>query len=108
MSVVQELEYLAKKHDLLWWHTPNEGKRPPREGARLKAMGMKSGISDLFFAKPTDEYSCLAIEMKSSVRAVVSPEQKDFLAHVKRIGGRAEICYTAQQAINLIKQHYHL
>lgn len=37
-----------------WLHVPNEGKRSPRAGARLKAEGMKPGAPDvLIFKRPT-------------------------------------------------------
>ena len=29
------------------YHIPNEGKRPPATGARLKSMGLKSGVPDV-------------------------------------------------------------
>ncbi len=31
-----------------WWHTPNGGNRDAREGKRLKQMGTKAGVHDVF------------------------------------------------------------
>lgn len=35
--------------DVVWWHTPNGGKRVAFEAKRLKQMGVKPGIHDLLF-----------------------------------------------------------
>lgn len=39
--------------DVVYWHTPNGGTRNAVEGTRLKATGVKAGIHDLFFLRPT-------------------------------------------------------
>lgn len=36
-----------------YWHTPNGGTRNAVEGARLKATGVKPGIHDILFLRPT-------------------------------------------------------
>jgi hypothetical protein len=32
---------------LLWWHTPNGGKRWPIEAAILRGLGVRAGVADL-------------------------------------------------------------
>jgi hypothetical protein len=32
---------------LLWWHTPNGGKRRPIEAAIMKSLGVRAGVADL-------------------------------------------------------------
>lgn len=107
-ALVEWLRIIDKQHDLLWWHTPNGGARNVIVGAILKAMGVRRGVSDLFFANPTAEYNCLAIEMKASAKDYPSKEQREFLAHIKRIGGRAEIIWDWVKAKELIVDHYKL
>ena len=34
---------------LVWWHTPNGGKRRPVEAAILKGLGVRAGVADLIF-----------------------------------------------------------
>jgi hypothetical protein len=34
---------------LVWWHTPNGGKRRPVEAAILKGLGTRAGVADLIF-----------------------------------------------------------
>lgn len=38
---------------VIYWHTPNGGTRNAVEGARLKATGVKPGLHDIFFLRPT-------------------------------------------------------
>ena len=45
-------------------HVPNEGKRSPQQGAKLKRMGMQKGFPDLVVPLPRGNYHGLYIEMK--------------------------------------------
>lgn len=38
---------------VVYWHTPNGGTRNAVEGKRLKETGVKAGIHDIFFLRPT-------------------------------------------------------
>lgn len=37
---------------LLWWHTPNGGRRGKVEAARFKGLGVKSGVPDVIVVDP--------------------------------------------------------
>ncbi len=70
----------AQKYDTIGpfiWHTPNGGKRNPREAQKLKRMGTKAGVWDLFLAIPMAPYHGLFIEMKST-EGKLSPSQTLF------------------------------
>lgn len=59
---------------------PNQGGRGREtEGGRLKAEGLRAGVSDLFLAVPRGGYAGLFIEMKTP-KGRVSDEQKEFQA----------------------------
>lgn len=47
IAVVEHLR-LTGVPGLLFFSIPNEGKRTPANGARMKAMGMLPGVADLF------------------------------------------------------------
>lgn len=47
IAVVEHLR-LTGVPGLLYFSIPNEGKRTPANGARMKAMGMLPGVADLF------------------------------------------------------------
>lgn len=49
----------------LLFHIPNERKCDPREGRRLKLMGVKAGVPDLFLPVPRGKYHGLFIELKA-------------------------------------------
>lgn len=51
---------------VLWNHCPNGGSRNPREGASLKAQGVKAGFPDIAIFEPRGAYFGLFIEIKNS------------------------------------------
>lgn len=65
--------------DVLWWHTPNGGKRNAREGARLKRMGVLAGVPDIILHWQinceTPQYG--AIELKIG-KGKQTDSQKEF------------------------------
>ena len=64
---------------------PNGGERNPIVAARLKAEGVKSGVSDLFLPVPRRSFSGFYIEMKKP-GGKESQNQKDFGAFVSKNG----------------------
>ncbi|CAN7774558.1 VRR-NUC domain-containing protein [Variovorax sp. LjRoot290] len=70
------------RYPVLRWlmHVPNGGLRKRGEAGKLRAMGVRKGVSDwiLPFPSPTGRYPGLAIEVKSH-RGTVSDEQQEFL-----------------------------
>ena len=48
-----------------YYHIPNEGIRKPHTGARLKTVGLKSGVPDLCIPVARGPYHSLYIEMKA-------------------------------------------
>lgn len=57
------------------YHTPNGGYRDPRTASKFKAMGVKSGVWDIFVPAPQPG---LWIEMKTKTGRL-SPEQRNFM-----------------------------
>ena len=49
----------------LLYHIPNERKCTPQQGARLKRMGVKSGVPDLHLPVARGVYHGLYLEMKT-------------------------------------------
>lgn len=92
-------------------HVPNGGYREPREAARLKSLGVRAGVSDLFLALPRLTYHGLWIEMKrqqkqfkgpAATRSAVTPEQLDWIAAMQRQGYAACVCYGAEEAMKVL------
>lgn len=92
---------------------PNGGQRHPAVAAKLKAEGVKRGVSDICipfscqhnFRDPSG--SCCPgayIEMKAP-KGKVSPEQKEFLEFVKEQGYFATVAYSCDEALDGIENY---
>lgn len=81
--IVEALQFT--RPGVMWWHTPNEGKRKKHTGQALKRMGMKAGVSDFLFLVPPAG-RLFALEVKSDGEKP-TPDQVVFLAGVKSAGG---------------------
>lgn len=57
---------------VVWWHTPNGGRRNAWEGGRFKALGVKPGVHDLLFLKTGGLYG---LELKKPGEGVTSADQ---------------------------------
>jgi hypothetical protein len=93
---------------------PNGGKRGIREAARFKKLGVKPGVSDLFFAYPCGEFAGLWIEMKKQRLAfrsageaarAVSEDQEEFQKNMRWAGYETDVCYGCAEAINIISSY---
>ena len=73
---------------LLLHHSPNEGYRSEREGARNRDLGTRRGFPDLILLKSNGTYDYCAIEMKTESGRLTA-EQKDYRDAIGQSGG----CY---------------
>lgn len=102
---IKVCEFLRQCTDIPFIHIANERATSPTKGAMLKRMGVRAGVSDLFLPRKNNENSGLWIELKSELgRASVA--QMNFIKEMKAEGYSAEVCYGAQEAIDLIKSFY--
>lgn len=88
-------------------HIPNEGKRSLQTAATLKAMGMRSGVSDLFIALPKGGYHGAWIELKTR-KGRISDAQEQFFADMQRAGYYTALCRGFDEAIATISHYSHL
>lgn len=89
------------------FHVPNEGKRSRYSGGKMKAEGLKRGVADVCLPVPRGHYHGLFFEMKYGENKLTK-EQTDFLRGVKAQGYATWVCYSAQEAIELITHYYEL
>jgi hypothetical protein len=94
----------------LMFAVPNGGYRRPREAARMKLAGVKSGVPDIFLPVPRGEFHGLFIELKRPIvkgeaRPVVSPEQKHWLKELDAQGYMATVCYGWIEAKEVIESY---
>jgi hypothetical protein len=76
---------------------PNGGKRNAREAGRMKAMGVKAGVSDMLLPIPRGHYHGLWIELKAP-DGRVSPEQKAWIEKMVMQGYSARVCFGWEEA----------
>lgn len=95
------------------FHIPNGGARSKAEGAIFKAMGVKSGVPDLFLPVPMelvrdDGYSArsagLFIEMKAR-GGRVQPNQKTWLNDLVDSGYCCCVCYGEEEAEKVLEDY---
>lgn len=77
---------------------PNGGGRSIAEAGRLKAEGVRKGVSDIFVRMPAPGYHGLYIELKKRKGGRVSPEQNTWIEDAKLLGYRACVCKGADEA----------
>lgn len=65
-----------EKNNILHYHIPNQGKRSMAQAAKLKRMGMRSGVPDIHIPIPTACHHGAYIELKRDSKAVVSDNQR--------------------------------
>lgn len=95
-QVVEWLRYQYPK--LRYHHSPNEGKRSKFEQFKYKYLGSDSGFPDLIFPEIH-----LAIELKVKPNKPTA-HQLEWLEYFKSIGWTAEVCYSYEEAVALIKK----
>lgn len=78
-------------------HIPNGGHRNKVVAAKLKAMGVKPGVSDLFLPVARLGYHGMYIELKSATGRI-SDEQANWINRVRAEGYAAFVCYSVDEA----------
>lgn len=90
--------------DVRWaYHVPNGGSRQKAEAGKLKAMGVKKGVSDVHWPVRRGNYVGLVIEMKrkDGVPSDVDADQKAWLNHFNSQGYRVHVAFGWEEARDL-------
>lgn len=86
------------------FHIPNERKCTPAQGAKLKRMGVKSGVPDLCLPVARKGYHGLWIEMKAR-KGRVNDRQREWIEALRQEGYLATVCYGAREAIEVLGKY---
>lgn len=89
------------------FHIANGGYRDKRTANRLRALGVKKGVPDLFLATARGEYGGLFIEMKVG-RNKATPEQRAWISALNQLGYLALVCTGADETIATIERYLAL
>ena len=91
----------------LMYHIPNEGKRSRITGARLKQAGLRSGVPDICLPTAHGDYIGLFIELKIKPNKPTG-NQKQWLRALREAGHFTAVCYTWEEAKDLIEDYLRL
>jgi hypothetical protein len=96
--------WLRRKGYSWFHHSPNEARRTPRLGKKLKDMGMSPGFPDLMIFEVPEGASFygVAIEMKRRNGGRITPEQAEWLAYLADFGWCTKVCRGAQEAMQYL------
>ena len=83
---------------------PNGGLRNVKVAMKLKLEGVKAGIPDLHLPVAKGEYHSLYIEMKFG-KNTLTADQKDRKAKLEAEGNAVVVCYTCEEAINIVCEY---
>lgn len=86
---------------------PNGGYRNKGEARKLKATGTKSGVPDLFLPVPRSQKYGLFIEMKVG-RNKCTDNQKKWIRALMEQGYEVKVCYSCEEAIQVIKRYLNI
>lgn len=88
--------------DLIWNHSPNEGKRSDRAGNTLKQMGMQKGWPDL---EIISRDKTVFIEFKTT-KGRQSESQKRIQLMLEKLGIAYYLCRTYQDFIEICHKEF--
>ncbi len=86
-------------------HSPNEAKRDPKTGARLKRMGMSAGFPDIEIPVPRHGKHGLYIELKTK-KGRLSDAQREWLELLTANGYEAQMARGLDEAIEIIRDYF--
>lgn len=96
---------LRRRENVLAFHVPNGGYRDKREGAKLRAMGVKPGVSDVTVIHRRDgALRVLFLELKAD-RGKPTDAQIEFAKEASAIGCDCEVAVGIDEALAVLERH---
>lgn len=87
--------------DLLWWHTPNGGKRAIAVARKMKRMGTLRGVPDLQFLLPGKPAHFIELKAEGGYQ---SPEQKGFQILAEERGCKYAVCRSVEDVQQTLQE----
>jgi len=97
---------VAPAHDNTY-AVPNGGSRHGKEAGKMKAQGVRAGVSDLVIAVPRGGYHGLYLELKATPPhdSALSPLQREWLAQMESAGYCAALARGIDEARAVITEY---
>ena len=87
----------------LMYAIPNAARRSPRQGAWMKAEGMKAGVPDVHLPVSNGSYIGLWIEMKVTTKPTKA--QSEWMKALAAVGHKCAVCYSWGEARAVIEEY---
>lgn len=87
---------------LLWCHVPNEARRSPALGNRLKRSGLKPGVPDVLIWPCVGRYRGIAIELKVG-RGRLTTAQSWWIGRLQAAGWSATTARSVDDVLYLLR-----
>lgn len=100
------VHYCDLKHIPIF-HIPNGGSRNAMEAKNLKRQGVKPGVPDLMIPVAKHNHHGLFIEMKAG-KNKPTEKQTEWIELLRDNGYLVKVCWSAEEAINLITNYIYL
>jgi hypothetical protein len=84
---------------IVWWHTPNGGRRSRVEAAIFSGLGVRPGVSDIILLHSGQAY---ALELKSE-QGRPTAAQMNFITEFRAAGGEGEIANGLDEALRTLE-----
>jgi hypothetical protein len=84
---------------LVWWHTPNGGRRNQVEAAIFSGLGVRPGVADLILLH---DGRAFALELKTE-QGRATAAQMQFISEFRGAGGEASVVHGLNQALHTLE-----
>lgn len=102
------IEWVGIKHtpELKYcFHIPNGEKRHISVGVKLKKMGVKKGVPDVFIPLARHDFNGLFIEFKKDESSKLSPHQKEYFEYLETQNFLCAVAQNGEHAIDILKRY---
>ncbi len=89
------------------FHVPNGGYRHRTTAVKMKIIGQKPGVPDIFLPVPRGGIHGLFIELKNGKNRTTEA-QDDYLYFLEEQGYAAYVCYGVDEAVETIEEYLRL
>lgn len=103
-SCVRWFGYQYPEYTLLLFAVPNGGKRNAKEAARLKAEGVRPGVTDLILLVPRGGFAVLCVELKTE-DGRLTEKQKEWQDAARKAGSKVVTCRSVDEFVNEINEY---
>lgn len=85
------------------FHIPNgRGRFNPRQGKRLKSLGVLAGVPDLYIPEPCGDFHGLFVELKAGSNKPIET-QEEMIEALRGRGYAVEVCYALSEFVEVAR-----